>query len=91
MKEEVKEKLDKHFLYQLFQSETFLSIIIEMGEGAAQHNISLKDVGEIEWDVPKDIDEQKRISKLLTDLDEEIEKLQVELQKYEWLKQLLSY
>ena len=79
--------LNKNYLYQILQSQQFMDLVIEMGEGAAQKNVSLKDIGSIEWYIPEDSEEQLRISNFLNDLDSEIALLENALQKYEWLKQ----
>lgn len=79
--------LNKKYFYQILQSQKFMDLVIEMGEGAAQKNVSLRDIGSIEWYIPEDSQEQLRISNFLNDLDNEIDLLGNALQKYELLKQ----
>jgi type I restriction enzyme S subunit len=91
IKNEKKLELDKMYLYQILQSSKFMKMVIDMGEGAAQHNISLRDIGEIDWLIPIDYKEQKRISTTLLDLDLEIETLDNELRKYKLIMQAMAH
>jgi type I restriction enzyme S subunit len=68
-----------------------MKLVVEMGEGAAQHNISLRDLGEISWVIPRTCQEQHRIATSLQDLDSEIATLQSEIHKYECIKQGMAH
>lgn len=64
--------LNKSFLLHFLKSDFFIQKLISYGHGAAQQNVSIKDIEKIDISFPS-LSEQKRIVKIL---DEAFEKLQ---------------
>lgn len=56
------------------------------GHGVSIMHIRAKALAEIQVSYPSDLEEQKEIAKVLTDMDEEISALEAKLKKYEQLK-----
>ncbi|MDR1338972.1 MAG: restriction endonuclease subunit S [Prevotellaceae bacterium] len=73
------------FLYYLLLSKE--KEVADLGQMGAQSNLSKTIVQDINLVIPPDIKEQQAIAKILTDMDNEIEQLEKEQQKYTALKQ----
>ena len=71
--------LDVEFLYYNLSSRT--KELIALGQTGTQSNLSKKIVSEILVNPPVDAQEQRAIAKVLSDMDEEIAGIEVELEK----------
>lgn len=79
-------KNDNDYIAQLVQSDLFLiGLKKEIAQGA-QPNVSGKQIESIELDIPLDIDEQKAIAELLSNMDSDINSLELKLKKYKQIK-----
>ena len=67
----VKESVDKDFIYYIVSSPTFKQYLESNATGTTIKNISLKQMREYTFDLPE-IGEQKRISSVLRKIDEKI-------------------
>ncbi|HRF16789.1 MAG TPA: restriction endonuclease subunit S [Chitinophagaceae bacterium] len=82
-----KRKSSLEFISHLVRGNKFrLGLQKELAQGA-QPNISGKQIEAIEVDYPESIDEQLKIATILSDMDDEIMLLEVNLVKYKLLKQ----
>ena len=61
--------------------------IINNRGGSAQGGVSVNIIKEIELNLHEDVDEQTAIANVLTTMDDEIEKLEKERDKYKSIKQ----
>lgn len=77
---------NRHFLNQIFSTREWLKKVSEMCGGTTHKRISRGALGRIKIQIPE-IDEQKAIAKILSDMDLEIEKLQAKKAKYEKIKE----
>ena len=71
--------LDVEFLYYNLSSRT--KELIALGQTGTQSNLSKKIVSEILVNPPVDVQEQRAIAEVLSDMDEEIAGIEVELEK----------
>lgn len=81
---EVKQSFDKEFVYYLLQTNKFVEYMKMFAQGAAQDNLSVKDVYRFRLTIPTEIDEQRKIRKVLQSIDSNISK---QKQKIDLLKQ----
>lgn len=80
--------IDSDYLYSYTKSDEFIQDILKRSlTNATPQKINMCEIGEVPIFVPKDINEQKAIARILSDMDAEIESLKVQLQKTENLKQ----
>lgn len=79
------ERVDRDFLYYYFCS--IENMIKQMGQTGTQSNLSKKIVENFEIYVPEDVLEQQAIANILSTMDEEIQALQEERDKYALVKQ----
>lgn len=75
------------FLYSVLNSKYFERMMIEKGQGAAQANLSNKDIKSYVFPAPISAEEQNLISYSLQVADNEIETLRFKQNKYVLLKQ----
>jgi len=80
------EVANRVFLANLFSTSKWFTKVIERVGGTTHKRISRSSLGKILISIPK-IDEQNRIAKILTDMDNEIQELERKLEKYKMLKQ----
>lgn len=81
-----KDKVDKSFIYTVLYASGFESAMIDSGQGAAQANISKKDIERFKFVMPSSLKEQQAIANILSDMDREIEELEGKREKYRFIK-----
>lgn len=79
-------KFFANFLAPLI-TELYKDQIEEVAHGVTIVHLTTKNIGKFSFFIPSDLDEQRAIAKVLTDMDDEIQMLQTRLQKYINLKQ----
>ncbi len=80
--------IDDDYFYYQFTSKPFQSKIIDDIQGGAMKNlVGMSVFKETEIEMPSNIKEQKAIAQILSDMDSEIEALEIQLQKTQNLKQ----
>ena len=79
--------MDSYFLYYLIMSDSVQKKFDDAISGSTLKSIKLNDLREIECTYPQNIDEQTAIAKVLTTMDDEIEALEKERDKYKCIKQ----
>lgn len=79
-------KFFANFLAPLI-TELYKDQIEEVAHGVTIVHLTTKNIGKFSFFIPSDLDEQRAIAKVLTDMDDEIQMLQTRLQKYMNLKQ----
>lgn len=77
--------LDKEFLYQLLKFNQNKIMSLRVGSGLP--NIQAKNLSKMNFYFPTSKQEQIEIGKILTDMDEEINSLEQDLEKYKNIKQ----
>lgn len=77
--------LDKEFLYQLLKFNQNKIMSLRVGSGLP--NIQAKNLSKMNFYFPTSKQEQIEIGKILTDMDEEINSLEQDLEKYKQIKQ----
>ena len=83
----LKENWDLKFRTYIFKTREFLRQAERFAEGSGKrYVISLKKFRELEIYYPQDIEEQRAIAKILSDMDAEIEALERKKKKYEMIK-----
>lgn len=82
-----KDGIDARFLFHIINSEITSRQIDNLNAGSSQPNLSANNLKSFEYKIPKDADEQEMISKILTDMDSDIHKLEEKLLKYQKVKQ----
>ncbi len=80
-------QFDKDFLYYVLGSESIMNQYKTMASGSSVLNLNKEIVKNVLINCPKSVKEQKRISSILTDIDNEINKLEVKSFKHKSLKQ----
>lgn len=78
--------INTYFLFNFFCSKIFEKILGEIITAGAQPNISGKQIEDIYLKIPQ-VREQEAIANILSDMDDEIKKLEIKLQKYKKIKQ----
>ena len=79
--------ISKGFLFALLNSYYFENAMIDKGQGAAQANLSNKDIETYAFPAPKSIEEQDGIARVLQSMDAEIDSYQFQRNKYALIKQ----
>lgn len=82
-----KDGVDARFLFHIVNSGITSRQIDNLNAGSSQPNLSAKSLKSFEYKIPEDIAEQKMVSKILTDMDTNIQKLEEKLSKYQKVKQ----
>lgn len=80
-------KVDIRFIKHLTQTKRFQDELTKQIAQGAQPNISGKQIESFELWFPKNIEEQKAIAQILSDMDIEIEALEAKKEKYKGVKQ----
>jgi type I restriction enzyme S subunit len=80
------EVANRVFLANLFSTSEWFSKVIERVGGTTHKRISRSSLGKISIWLPK-IDEQNRMAKIFSDMDNEINETEKQLEKYKMLKQ----
>jgi type I restriction enzyme, S subunit len=74
------------FFYYLLLSEIFLTFLSQLSAGSTINHLYQKDFVTFKYFTPKTIDEQKHIANILSDMDNEIQGLEKQLEKYKMIK-----
>ncbi len=82
----ISDRLLKYYFYHFLQSDSFKNQISEQITGSAQLNFGPAHVKWVEIKYPNPM-EQSRIAEILTDMDNEIQELETQLEKYKMMKQ----
>ena len=77
---------DKDFLYYILCSENVMAQYIGMAAGSSVKNLNKDKVASLLLFIPKAINEQQAIAKILIDMDKEISDLEAKRDKYRLLK-----
>lgn len=83
----ISEKYDFKYVYYSLNLDSFIEEMMLSAKGGAQPNLGNSDVLSYDLCIPNDIEEQKAIAQVLSDMDEEIEGLEEKLKKYKTIKQ----
>ena len=78
---------DPEFVYHILSSFVFKEFLDKLSAGSTIVHLYQKDMGKFEFLLPPTLDEQKAIATILTEMDEEIEKLEEKYEKYTAIKQ----
>lgn len=78
---------DEEFVYHILSSFVFKEFLDKLSAGSTIVHLYQKDMGKFEFLLPPTIEEQKAIAVILTEMDEEIRKLEVKYEKYKQIKQ----
>ena len=79
---EVKKEFDKNFIFYSLQSYSFVEKMKLLAQGAAQDNMSVKDINNYIIYLPKNKEIQSNISNVLSNIDKQIELEQKLLEQY---------
>ncbi|HMU60021.1 MAG TPA: restriction endonuclease subunit S, partial [Chitinophagaceae bacterium] len=79
--------LSKEFKNHCFHSEDFRKRLISKSSVSANTNISQDALKNLDLSYPKDKTEQTHIAQILSDMDNEIQELEKQLEKYKMMKQ----
>lgn len=79
-------KHSKDFIFHVLNTPAFLNSMIKAAKGGAQPNLGVNDIYEYEISLPPTAEEENDIAKVLSDMDNEIFKLQQQLDKYRFIK-----
>ena len=74
------------FFYYLLLSKVFKTFLSQLSAGSTINHLYQKDFVHFKFFVPSSIEEQMKISNLLSDMDSEIEQLGLQLSKYRMIK-----
>lgn len=74
-------RLTPSFLYRVLSSSVFRKFIDALSAGSTIKHLYQKDLKKFEFNIPKDVDEQKAIVEVLSSLDAEIASLEEEKDK----------
>lgn len=78
---------DPEFVYHILSSFVFKEFLDKLSAGSTIVHLYQKDMGKFEFLLPPTLDEQKAIATILTEMDEEIEKLEEKYEKHTAIKQ----
>ncbi|CAA0223081.1 restriction endonuclease subunit S [Tenacibaculum maritimum] len=81
------DSFDTEFLYYTLMSENVHNQYLQKASGSGVLNLNKEIVKTVELLRPLDIEEQKAIAKILSDMDAELEQLETKKAKYQQLKQ----
>jgi len=79
-------RLAPSFLYRVLSSSVFRKFIDALSAGSTIKHLYQKDLKKFEFNIPKDVDEQKEIVEILSSLDAEITSLEEEKDKMMQIK-----
>lgn len=80
-------RTDDSYILHLVSSDHFRKVLSKELEQGAQPNVSAKQLEGLVFNIPNDVEEQKAIAQILSDIDAEIQALQAKREKYEQIKQ----
>ena len=83
----IKDSFDPEFFYYLLLSDVFQIFLSQLSAGSTIIHLYQKDFVTFKFFTHKNLDEQKKIAKLLSDMDIEILRLEDKLEKQKQLKQ----
>lgn len=83
----VKEEICTEFLFHVLNSSAFEEEMIENGQGGAQPNISKVDIESFAFLIPSSVKEQEAIADILSNMDQGIETLEEQIEKYRQMKE----
>ena len=75
------------FLYHVLNSFLFVSFLSKLSAGSTINHLYQKDFVDFTFKAPEELDEQLAIAQVLSDMDNEIERLEKKLAKYQQIKQ----
>lgn len=78
---------DPEFVYHILSSFVFKEFLDKLSAGSTIVHLYQKDMSKFEFLLPPTLDEQKAIAAILTEMDEEIKKLEEKYEKYTAIKQ----
>lgn len=78
---------DPEFVYHILSSFVFKEFLDKLSAGSTIVHLYQKDMSKFEFLLPPTLDEQKAIATILTEMDEEIKKLEEKYEKYTAIKQ----
>ena len=78
---------DPEFVYHILSSFVFKEFLDKLSAGSTIVHLYQKDMSKFEFLLPPTLDEQKAIATILSEMDEEIEKLEEKYEKYTAIKQ----
>lgn len=81
------ENVDGEYLAYYFRSKAGRDLMITLAQGATRYNLSKSAFDKSEITIPSTIEEQQAIANILSTMDEEIQTLQEEHDKYALVKQ----
>lgn len=81
------ESFDREFLYYTLMSKDVFNQYLSKASGSGVLNLNKELVKVVELNRPKDLEEQKAIAQILSDMDLEIEGLEAKKAKYQGIKQ----
>ncbi|MGF0040289.1 restriction endonuclease subunit S [Peptoniphilaceae bacterium SGI.131] len=79
-------KLTRNFLYWILRSSIFEKFIDNLSAGSTIKHLYQKDLKNLSFYIPKDMNEQKAISSILKSIDDDIQNLKKEKEKIEKIK-----
>ena len=83
----VDNSFNPEFFYYVLLSNAFYRFLSQLSAGSTINHLYQKDIISFRFNIPRSETEQKRIAKILSDMDNEIEVLDKQLKKYQKLKQ----
>lgn len=83
----IKDSFDPEFFYYLLLSNVFKIFLSQLSAGSTIIHLYQKDFVTFKFFTPKSLDEQKKIAKVLSDMDIEILRLEDKLEKQKQFKQ----
>jgi type I restriction enzyme S subunit len=84
---EYESNFDRDFLYYVLGSESVFTQYKSMASGSSVLNLNKEIVKEVKVVCPKNIDEQRHIAKILSDIDIDLDFTETKLQKLKLQKQ----
>jgi type I restriction enzyme, S subunit len=81
------DSFDREFLYYTLMSKDVFDQYLAKASGSGVLNLNKELVKVVELNRPKDLDEQKAIAQILSDMDAEITQLETKKEKYQAIKQ----
>jgi type I restriction enzyme S subunit len=81
------DSFDREFLYYTLMSKDVFDQYLSKASGSGVLNLNKELVKVVELNRPKDLDEQKAIAQILSDMDVEITQLESKKEKYQAIKQ----
>lgn len=81
------EKINENYTYHFFRQEILFNFVEKLSQRTSgQTGVDLKELKGYPLNLPPTMEEQKAIAKVLSDMDSEIEVLEIKLNKYRQIK-----